>query len=862
MDQGLTRRSGNDDAGHTGYSTHQLLALLGALSAFNFWWYASFLSFPLQGEDGATNYSNLLEAIGSGLTFTTSFPIKWLEGMGQPNFFVSAAADPFAWLMWLPLPADDAFRFSMALRATVCWLGSFYAAEFMLGRNLARSVMAATACMALNFTCSNAWGVPSFAGIYNATHAALFPWMVAAVAAGARSSRRFSLPDAALVLLLVPFILVYPVGAVIGLVVLCFFAAILALHERAAGRLGGMRLLAKLLAMIGIILVAPPLSIAETWMAVSQLSARLVFAGELFSYDASYTAPMFWFAGPWAQLLCVGPALGVVLLKRDEARRIAPVVLTLVLIVAGVQLLTIARRWGGLDSLLVSLPRQHYFEFYLPLFYALAGAAVLGSAINGNLATPASKPAASHRLRRPALLALGISASMLATATAGVLWQPERVHPVFAATVRCAHQAFICADPAGSTMGAAASPITRFLAPRLGAGGEFKGRAETGLSPGPRFQFPVTASVQWTPALFDRLHNWYQRAYDSQAGRKTRLLGKHPREYRWEERELLRRALQTVASNSDVSAGVMPDDVITEILAWAQAERPDHRRPAVVTFADAHEQGLPRWQRTLSRNEVALMVEERDRNFRATGNGMMLRALPFQGIPVATAYDQSLDFLYYLFWSRYVNSDTSVERSINLTTLGSIHLDRLALLGVRYLIRREHSFAPPINAPKIYARDGYAIYEIPNPNLAGVFPRRILTAASLAQELALMRSPEFDSARDAVVSAADQGMPSRAVNLQPVRSRIQTGTNEIIFEADTAGPAFVVLPFRYSHCWEADFGRFTGRLVRVDAGLLGIAFEGTARATLRWRAGYGRAECMQQDAGLIEAARAAAGASH
>ena len=71
-----------------------------AALVFNLAWYGWFLSFPMVSEDGAANYSFLLETLrdDGGIT---QFPIKWMEGLGQPNVFVSVAFDPFSWLFLL-----------------------------------------------------------------------------------------------------------------------------------------------------------------------------------------------------------------------------------------------------------------------------------------------------------------------------------------------------------------------------------------------------------------------------------------------------------------------------------------------------------------------------------------------------------------------------------------------------------------------------------------------------------------------------------------------------------------------------------------------------------------------------------------
>src|SRR6266446_3075579 len=106
--------------------SHSAIASWGlGVLMFNLFWFSSFLSFPLVGEDGAANYSFLVETVQNASPWQLIFPIKWLEGLGQPNVFVTVTFDPFSWLMFSGLDAPDAFRISYALRASVCWVFTY-----------------------------------------------------------------------------------------------------------------------------------------------------------------------------------------------------------------------------------------------------------------------------------------------------------------------------------------------------------------------------------------------------------------------------------------------------------------------------------------------------------------------------------------------------------------------------------------------------------------------------------------------------------------------------------------------------------------------------------------------------------------
>src|SRR5262245_51487090 len=135
--------------------------VLGAVLLFNLYWYGAFLSFPLVGEDGAANYSFLLENLQNRDAFSTTIPIKWLEGLGQPNAFVTVAFDPFSWIMLLPFDTANTFRVSMALRASVCWATSFLFAYTLFKRRRDIAFLAASLNMLICFTLGHSWGVPT-----------------------------------------------------------------------------------------------------------------------------------------------------------------------------------------------------------------------------------------------------------------------------------------------------------------------------------------------------------------------------------------------------------------------------------------------------------------------------------------------------------------------------------------------------------------------------------------------------------------------------------------------------------------------------------------------------------------------------
>ena len=853
------------------------------------------------GEDGAANYSFLLESYENG-RWTTTFPIKWLEGLGQPNPFVTFTFDPFSWVLLLPMAAADAFRVSMALRATTCWLGTYLVAAALFRSRRDLPIVAAFLNMLLNFTLGHTWAIPTVAGIPNATHYAVFPLLLAAIVATSRRARWLTPVDAALALLLAFFLITFPLSAVIGYGVALAFSLCIIVFARRADRPGAIRAAAKVVAVGGAVLLAPRVGVWHAWSAVANVSARVVFADELYTYQRAWEPPYMWTHTPLAVRLCLVWALAILLYRRPWPRPLRIVVGTLVLVAGGVQAVSLVERIEVVGGWLARLPRVRYFEFYLPVFYAITGAFALcdwprllpigvhgralarwatGCAVFVAAATSVFFGVASVKLAaRWGLLTTGaivvvewtrralrrrvaaspaaprsaarrvVTAAVVLGLVVGSVWtwtvSPGQFHPLFAR--RCEHMALWCRDPVGPTVGAADTPITQFLRSRLSAGSGFAGRAETLLVPSPRFRLGDIPRASWSPELFEQAKSWYTRAYEARAvdlDRREYQLRTKPSQWVWAHREKLWGRLQAMSVQGDIENGALPEDVVAEILAWLR-QHPTLMPPAII-------------DRSARLSEVQLMVEERNRGFARTGNGMMLRALPLQHVPVASSYEQALDFLYYLVWTRYLNEDGEhYTRSINLTALEVVHPERLALLGVRYVIARESAFERPPPLEKVFSWRGYAVYEVVSPNTAGFSPTTAWFGATLNDELRLMRRPAFDPRTVVVASARDRdalgGHP-----LQPMRrSRIVVAGNELLFEGDAAGVALAVLPFKYSHCWTPTWATPPGRVLRVDAGLIGVLFRERASLRLRWSAGYGSVDCLYEDRRLVPQAKDAA----
>ncbi|MGO8867120.1 MAG: hypothetical protein ACLQME_11520 [Alphaproteobacteria bacterium] len=883
----------------------RLVLALSCVFIFTLYWYGAFLSFPLLGEDAAALYSTLLETIREGHLATTRFPIEWLEGLGLPNLFVTFTFDPFAWPMLLPLDPADSFRASMALRATTSWLTS-YVFVIVLFRGRRRLALAsATLYLLINFILTSAWGIPTFAGIYNATHAALFPLLPTLATLIMRRPHRIGVADLGLLVAYLFFVLDYPVGSLIGTAVFLVYAGVALALVRPAERKAAKWGLAKVLIIVALVLLGPPLYILSSWSALVQDSARVVFAGELFSYGDYYQPPFMWTQAPVALRLCILLGILVLLFNRRWPRPLRTAAALIALVVGGNQLAALARSQGLDGGLVERLPRLHYFEFYLPLFYATCGGFALchwqkllhprlddrrhalawaagtvlcllmasfilplGVVFLGayfllvSFAFLRGESADAGRVRSSTLrrlLTLSLISGLVALSIGTWLPPSPEIHPVFASSMRCRSGAVWCRDPAGPTMDAAANPITRYLGGALNEGERFAGRAETLIRPPARVSLTVAGELRWTPELFARFHAWYARAYDAQvvkdpsADNPLRLA---PEQVVWfgpgDSRDYLLYALARLA-HSDVSfLGPMQEDLVLEMQKWFS----EHGRSIGVAASDVTDG----WE---TARAIEALVDERTNAYFTTGNGLVQRALPFQDVPVASAYEQSLGYLYYLLWTRYVSAGHAAAQSINITGLEALYPERLALLGVRYVVARDSKFyeRPPLE--RVMGWHGYSVYALRDPNISGYRVSGIEFGDTLADELRLMRRHGFDPRRTAVLPASERGSfegsaGRGAGTLQS--SSVRLAPSELIFSAKSSeGQSLVVLPFNWSRCWRPEWRRGAGHLTRADVGLIGVAFAGDVELHLSWTAGYGRGRaCLKEDAGLVSAAKQAA----
>ena len=140
------------------------------------------------------------------------------------------------------------------------------------------------------------------------------------------------------------------------------------------------------------------------------------------------------------------------------------------------------------------------------------------------------------------------------------------------------------------------------------------------------------------------------------------------------------------------------------------------------------------------------------------------------------------------------------------------------------------------------------VYEFPRPNVGNYSPTEIVTANSGADMLEIMRHPDFDFTRKAVVGspAPSSGslVTARETKLTVIRGGLHvTGHSE--------GTSLVVLPQQFSHCLKPRDPNV--RLIRADFLLTGMIFSGDVDTDILFDYGIFSPACRRRDLADVKA---------
>jgi hypothetical protein len=796
--------------------------------------YLYLLSFPLHGEDGAFNYMSLLQRLNTEQPLSLLFGFKLIDGLGQPNLFWTIAFDPFSWPMLLVRYGREsaqnyliAFQLTMALRLAACWLATYLFATAVVpgARTLAVTASYLSVLLAF-FLARGVGGTINYSGTFSASQTVLLPLALGLYVRGIRLRRRlFSLNSAALFLTLLFLIMTHPIGSFVATGLLIGIGVVIPIAGSRPLRRWACLYLLGLVTAVGVILFFPGLDVYASWQAGGAVSSRIVFSRELTPYFLASSPPLYWYAPPIASRLIAACAVASLLVVDRVPPMARAMILALTAIVGGIQFLYLLSSWGLFADLVRPLPPLSRIETYIPHLYALSAAVALCAGKELLVAKGGWR-----------FLLWCTAAIVLSYAVVYMFFDVYRLFATFAEysggqQSRPLAGELIVIVVLTTLAQAFVYNVVRLFAPRSLPGSWRPSAAPLGMALN-RATFGNAAVCCGFIALVAALtaQIWATKPYFLFPTRcdHVTFLGCRDMDF-----------------GRGVNAG---DNPIVDFLK--------SRLASSEVFAGRAEYLSPY---DPARPERADMIAERERNFRDGGNGMMLASLPFNGIPVASTYEQSHDYLYYLFWTRYLMQDAHVRFSPNWTALYQFRPDRLALAGVRDVVTRADNRGTLTPAPIVFAWRDFVVAELDNANIKGYGVTRVDAATTLSAALARMRSPDFEPQTEAVLSDSDlQLLPGRA--LQPVASSEITTRRQVVrLLARSAGKAsLIVLPFRFSHCWTARWNGPAGTLLRADVALLALYFEGEADVSLEWTGGYGsRARCLEEDASLIDEAQAA-----
>jgi hypothetical protein len=136
--------------------------------------------------------------------------------------------------------------------------------------------------------------------------------------------------------------------------------------------------------------------------------------------------------------------------------------------------------------------------------------------------------------------------------------------------------------------------------------------------------------------------------------------------------------------------------------------------------------------------------------------------------------------------------------------------------------------------------DTWYIYELPRPNVGNYSPTEVIAARSGAETMAILARPDFDFARQVVLTEAlDHPLvPARDMRLSVIRGGLHVSGR-------SDGTSLVILPQQYSHCLRARDDRV--RFVRADLVMAGLVFSGDIDTDIVFDYGIFTPGCRRAD---------------
>ncbi|MFL5050872.1 MAG: hypothetical protein ACJ8D4_12245, partial [Xanthobacteraceae bacterium] len=132
------------------------------------------------------------------------------------------------------------------------------------------------------------------------------------------------------------------------------------------------------------------------------------------------------------------------------------------------------------------------------------------------------------------------------------------------------------------------------------------------------------------------------------------------------------------------------------------------------------------------------------------------------------------------------------------------------------------------------------VYELANPNVGNYSPTDVVVARSGPEIMAILRQPDFDFTKQAVVSAplTQPLTPAREMRLSIIRSGLHVS-------GKSDGTSLVILPQQFSHCLRARDSRV--RLMRTNLMMAGMIFSGDVDTDILFDYGLFSPACRRAD---------------
>ena len=225
-------------------------------------------------------------------------------------------------------------------------------------------------------------------------------------------------------------------------------------------------------------------------------------------------------------------------------------------------------------------------------------------------------------------------------------------------------------------------------------------------------------------------------------------------------------------------------------------------------------------------------------------------------IPTAMEYSQLITPQAMYFTSALFNYDILLH---TLNQFGSwtgpdlsydLLVKTLRGLGVHYVIvhdrfheateLRHFPFVSVPRRPVGLEPTSWFVYELPDPNVGNYSPTEVAIAKSGAEIIAAIKNPQFDFAKETMVSTAiDEPLfPASNMRLSPIRGGLHVS-------GSSNGTSLIVLPQQFSHCLRAHDARV--RLVRANLLMTGLIFSGNIDTDITFDYGIFSPGCRRID---------------